>query len=202
LGFTSKRSQTKRDSASQIRLPGNTDPAISGQTKPMSDSTETILGTAIAIGCARPRFAEISVDEAKTHPAATVRYVYCSGIEAWALEDFRTTLSAIKTMLQPGGVVRIATRDLDAVINGYLLDWNSAQRTGITRGEQFNAWRKSETAAYVFNEEDLRTELEIAGFADIWRLPAGASSIDIFHGCEHQGSGELVLEGQKPILAE
>jgi hypothetical protein len=101
-------------------------------------------------------------------------------------------------ILKPAGNIRVATRDLDAVIYGYLLDRESSQPTGMTRAQQLNAWRKSEKAEFVFNEEDLESELQQAGFVDIWRLSAGASSVEIFRDCERQESSDLVLEARKP----
>jgi len=76
----------------------------------------------------------------------------------------------------------------------YLLDREKNQSTGMTRAQQLNAWRKNEKAEFVFNEEDLESELRKAGFVDIWRLSAGASSIEIFRDCERHGSPDLVLE--------
>lgn len=165
-----------------------------------ADIADMTTGTAIAIGKDDPRFIPLRVDELAGYPEATVHYAYCAGIETWGLDMLGQTLSAIVRILKPSGVARIATKDLDAVVHGYLLDWDDAPETGMTRAQRLNDWRKNETAVHVFNEDDLRTALETAGFVDIWRLPAGASSIGIFQNCETSRDGELVLEGRKPAF--
>jgi trans-aconitate methyltransferase len=167
----------------------------------MNDLTDRMVANAFTVGLPRPGFEHLDVDEAELRPSASVRYVYCSGIEAWSDDELRRTLTAIMQMLEPAGVVRVATPDLDATVYGYLLDWNRKQRPGTTRAQRLNDWRKRVTAEFVFNEEDLRAELENAGFVDIWRLPAGASSIGVFLDCEDDPT-ELVLEGRKPALID
>src|SRR4051812_41964498 len=163
----------------------------------MNDLTDKPAENAFTVGLPRPGFQHLDVDEAGLLPSASARYIYCSGIEAWSRDELRRTLTAIMRILQPAGVVRIATPDLDATVYAYLLDWNRKELPGTTRAQRLNDWRNSVTARFVFNEEDLRSELENAGFVDIWRLVAGASSIEAFLDCEDDAT-ELVLEGRKP----
>jgi len=163
----------------------------------MNDLTDRVVEDAFTVGIPRPGFEHLDIDEAELRPSASVRYIYCSGIEAWSRDEFRRALTAVMRILQPAGVVRIATADLDSIVYGYLLDWNQTQLAGTTRAQRLNDWRKSVTAQFIFNEEDLRAELEHAGFVDIWRLAARASSIEAFLDCEEETT-ELVLEGRKP----
>jgi predicted SAM-dependent methyltransferase len=168
-----------------------------GRIENMNDLTDTVVEDAFTVGIPRPGFEHLDVDEAELRPGASVRYIYCSGIEAWSRDEFRRALTAIMKVLQPAGVVRVATPDLDSIVYGYLLDWNQKQLPGTTRAQRLNDWRKSVTAQFIFNEEDLRTELEHAGFVDVWRLAAGASSVEVFLDCEEDAT-ELVLEARKP----
>jgi predicted SAM-dependent methyltransferase len=168
-----------------------------GRIENMNDLTDRVVEDAFTVGIPRPGFEHLNIDEAELRPSASVRYIYCSGIEAWSRDEFRRVLTAIMKILQPAGVVRVATPDLDSIVYGYLLDWNQEQLPGTTRAQRLNGWRKSVTAQFIFNEEDLRAELEHAGFVDIWRLAAGASSIEAFLDCEEDAT-ELVLEGRKP----
>jgi hypothetical protein len=163
----------------------------------MNDLTDKPIENVFTVGIPRPGLENLEIDEVGSRSRASVRYIYCSGIETWSRDELRRTLNAIMKILQPAGVLRIATPDLDAIIFGYLLDWNRKQWPGTSRAERFNNWRKSVTGQFVFNEDDLRTELENAGFVDIWRLPAGASSIDVFLDREEDAT-ELVLEARKP----
>ena len=169
-----------------------------------ADTTRAISRTmpiseiAVAIGTAPPRFDALSVSEAELLPADSVGYVYCAGLEALANTDIQRVLAAAVRILRPMGVVRVATQDLDAIVYRYLLGPQTALSSGATRAQQLNEWRKNEIAQFIFNEDDLRAELSRAGFVDLWRLPAGASSIDIFLDCEAQDSDALVLEGRKP----
>lgn len=162
----------------------------------MNEVTDKSIEKVFTVGTPRPGFENLDLHEG-AGSRANVRYVYCSGIETWSRDELRRTLNAMIKILQPAGVVRIATPDLDAVIYGYLLDWNRKQSPGTSRAERFNDWRKRITAQFVFNEEDLRLELETAGFVDIWRLTAGASSLQVFLDCEEDAT-ELVLEARKP----
>jgi predicted SAM-dependent methyltransferase len=164
----------------------------------MNGLTGSVVENAVAIGADCARFELLSLGKVDSRPDASAQYVYCSGVEAWTIAEFRRVLCATMRILKPAGIIRVATRDLDAVVYGYLLDWAGNQPAGTTRAQQLNAWRKSETAEFVFNEEDLRSELRQAGFVDIWRLAAGASSVEIFRDCERQESSDLVLEARKP----
>jgi predicted SAM-dependent methyltransferase len=164
----------------------------------MNDLTDRMVTNAFTVGIPRPGFEHLDLDEAEMQPpGASVCYVYCSGVEAWSRSELRRTLTAIMKILEPAGVVRVATPDLDATVYGYLLDWTREDLAGTTRAQRLNDWRKSVAAQFVFNEEDLRAELENAGFVNIWRLAPGASSIEAFLDCE-EDSTELVLEGRKP----
>jgi predicted SAM-dependent methyltransferase len=168
----------------------------------MSGFANSHVEKIVAVGTANSRFKNLELKDIDSRPSANVEFVYCSGIEAWTIVDLRRALSAILRILKPGGVVRVAAQDLDAVVHGYLLDWKRDQPADMTRAERLNAWRKNETAQYVFNEEDLRAELENAGFVDIWRLPAGASSIEVFRDCERDETKGLVLEGRNPVVTK
>ena len=163
----------------------------------MFDPT-SISEPAIAIGVARPRFEQLGADQAELRPADSAGYVYCAGIEALTGAELGRVLAAAMRILRPEGVIRVAAQDLDAIVYGYLLGPVGVPPTGVTRAQRFNEWRKNEAAQFVFNEEDLRAELERAGFVDIWRLAAGASSLEIFVDCEPQDSGALALEARKP----
>ena len=165
----------------------------------MNGPEKNIVEKAVAVGITHPRFEQLNVEQIDARPASSARYAYCSGIEAWSIDEFRKVLSAISWTLEPGGIVRIAAEDLDAVVYGYLLEWTNGQSTHTTRAQRLNAWRRNETAQFIYNEEDLRAELEKAGFVDIWRLPAGASSVKFFHDCELHEPAGLVLEGRKPV---
>jgi predicted SAM-dependent methyltransferase len=162
----------------------------------MSDPKTNEL--AVTIGAARPRFDQLDADQAELRPANSAEYIYCTEIEALTSADLRRVLSAAVRILRPKGVIRVATQDLDAVVYSYLLGPIGVPPTGVTRAQRFNEWRKNQATHFVFNEEDLSAELERAGFVDIWRLAAGASSLDIFVDCEPQDSGALVLEARKP----
>jgi predicted SAM-dependent methyltransferase len=164
----------------------------------MNGLTGSVVENAVAIGADCARFELLNLVDVDSRAEASAQYVYCSGIDAWTVAEFRRVLAATMRILKPTGIIRVATRDLDAVVYGYLLDRESSQPAGMTRAQQLNAWRKSETAEFVFNEEDLGSELRQAGFVDIWRLSAGASSVEIFRDCERQESSDLVLEARKP----
>jgi predicted SAM-dependent methyltransferase len=164
----------------------------------MNELTDSVIEDAVAIGADCARFKPLDIRNVDSRPDSSARYIYCSGIEAWNAAEFHRALCSAIRILKPAGIIRVAARDLDAVIYGYLLDRERNQSTGMTRAQQLNAWRKNEKAEFVYNEEDLASGLRKAGFVDIWRLTAGASSIEIFRDCERDGSPDLVLEARKP----
>jgi predicted SAM-dependent methyltransferase len=176
--------------------------ALASEQDDMSGLADGRIERIVAVGADHPRFEVLKAGDLKSCSSGSVQLVYCSGIEAWAVVEFRRVLSAIIRILEPGGVIRIAAQDLDVLIHGYLLEWRNGQPTDVTRAQRLNDWRKTEKAQYIFNEEDLRAELENAGFVDIWRLPAGASSIEVFRDCEQREAMGLILEGRSPVLAE
>jgi hypothetical protein len=168
----------------------------------MVDFVETEVVTAVSLGGPRARLEPISIETLAARPDCSVRYVYCSGIESQSLTQLRSTLSVIMRVLEPAGVVRIATPDLDAVVYDYLLGRGIAGTAEKSRAQRLNDWRSDTSGQHIFNEDDLRLELEAAGFVDVWRHAAGGSSITHFLDCEQQGGTELVLEGQKPAAAK
>ena len=165
----------------------------------MSGQENNIAGKAVAVGLTHPRFEKLTIEGMDLRPPASARYAYCCGVEAWTIVEFRKVLFAVSRMLEPGGIVRIAAQDLDAVVYGYLLEWQNGQPADMTRAQRFNAWRRGETAQFIYNEEDLRAELGNAGFVDIWRLLPGASSVKFFYDCDLHESAGLVLEGRNPV---
>jgi SAM-dependent methyltransferase len=130
-------------------------------------------------------------------PDAAAGLVILEGLGQWTEEVRLACLAEINRVLQPGGLLRVATPDLDAVVNAYLFDERSEQ--GLSRATRLNVWRLSVADRFVFNEEELRTVVEQAGFVDLRRFLAGSGSLPILWDLEGTDSVTIVLEARKPL---
>ena len=98
--------------------------------------------------------------------------------------------------MRAGGLLRVITPNLDAVIHAYLLDCGDSR--DCSRASRFNEWRRTTNAQFVFNEEHLRRVLTEAGFVDLQHFVAGASSDPLFWDAGGADKTLLVLEARKP----
>lgn len=131
--------------------------------------------------------------------AGTADAVFASHmIEHVPLNDFRTVLRHMHTMLRDGGCLRLVTPDLEFMIDKY------ANSTDPERGHTFiresTMGLETSTAPllprikrvfgfsphfWLYDEQTLRIELESAGFQRIRRCSFGDSEIGEFAEVEH-----------------
>lgn len=141
-------------------------------------------------------------------PAGAARFVYHEHvIEHITLEEAVRCLADWHRVLEPGGVLRIATPDL-----GYLVE-----RYGAGDGWREQAWLKQKEYqfigtpaemlnvalrwwghSYVYDGEELSRRLRNAGFRDITRHPLGASGRPELRGLETRQDSMLILEAVRP----
>lgn len=106
--------------------------------------------------------------------------------------------------MKEGGLIRIATPDLDLLIQKYLSDWDNQdwirsegsqfiKTRGIMMNVSFYFWGHK----FIYNKEDLMNQLSNAGFNDVNQCRWGESSIQEFNNLETRIESTLILEGKK-----
>src|SRR5438477_5475709 len=150
-------------------------------------------------------FAEVSNESSFLHikrqPAESVEFVYCASLlHRMARSEADDMLAACFHALRPLGTLRVATLDLDRIVHGYLFDWTDLG-DGLSRTGRLNAAIQRQDVKYIFGEEELTTALIRAGFVEIQRFCAGASSHRRFWSLERDPDQTLILEAKKPVLS-
>ena len=137
------------------------------------------------IGCGKVKFerwinidinsnADLVLDLRKGLPFTedSVDFIYSEHfLEHLTFEESSKVIKEIYRCLKKGGVTRIATPDLDYVINKYVGNWKDQDWLRSpdfafikTRGNMLNVSFRYWGHQYLFNEEDLKNHLTIAGF--------------------------------------
>lgn len=148
-------------------------------------------------------------------PDGSVAHVYADNvIEHLTLEQGRSMLRNCFRALEPGGVVRLATPDVEAVARQYIERGELCQaglERNRERGRDLRYPVQLLTQVYVgakhylgflYDEEALGTEMRDAGF-EVERAPTGSSRHAVLDGLEArshpaEAATQLVLEGTKP----
>lgn len=130
---------------------------------------------------------------------ASLDLLYCGGIlHRMSRADGAGLVAACFRVLKPFGSIRVATIDLDQIVQGYLFDWTDEGDAGASRTERLNAAFLQPGVQFLYGEEELTGLLAQAGFADIRRFAAGASSNRKFWNLESDHACALILEATKP----
>ncbi|MFI5213605.1 MAG: class I SAM-dependent methyltransferase [Gemmatimonadales bacterium] len=105
-------------------------------------------------------------------------------------------------LLEPGGVLRIATPDLAYVVERYRGDWRDQAWLKLpeyafirTRAEMLNTSLRWWGHQYLYDEEELRRRMNDAGFATIRRCALGESPVAELARLETREDSQLILEG-------
>ncbi|RMG42643.1 MAG: glycosyltransferase, partial [Methanobacteriota archaeon] len=110
-----------------------------------------------------------------------------------------------RRVLKPGGRVRVATPDLDHIVQRYLSnDWKSESEM-FNRGmeyvqntcEQLNLSLRSWGHQWVYNEEELVRVATTAGLKPVGRCEWGKSDYPGFQGLEYRAGSRLIFEFEK-----
>jgi predicted SAM-dependent methyltransferase len=130
---------------------------------------------------------------------ASVDLLYCGGVlHRLSRVDGAGFVTGCFRVLKPLGSVRIATIDLDQFVQGYLFDWTDEREADASRTQKLNDVFLQPGVQFIYGEEELTGLLARAGFADIRRFAAGASSNRRFWNLESDHACALVLEAIKP----
>ena len=138
-------------------------------------------------------------------PDGCARLVYHEHVmEHITLEQGRFGLRDWHRLLQPGGILRIATPDLAYVVERYQGDWKDQAWLKLpeyqfiqTKAEMINVSMRWWGHQFLYDGEQLEREMRAAGFATITRCRLGESTIPELRGLETRPDSILILEGVK-----
>jgi predicted SAM-dependent methyltransferase len=171
------------------------------------------------VGCGRVRFEGwVNIDKDGAHADLrrdlrkglpyrenSVTLIYSEHfIEHLACAEGLAVLREFCRVLQPGGIVRMATPDLDYIVAKYMSDdwrqqyWLVNLRTEIqTRAEMLNICFHDWGHQYLYNAEELERRLREAGFRQIDRRPWHVSPDPELANRETREDSKLILEAVK-----
>jgi predicted SAM-dependent methyltransferase len=170
------------------------------------------------VGCGKVKFqnwinididpsADLVIDVSKTLPfnENSVEFLYNEHfIEHLKYEDGKKSIIEFYRILKKGGVIRIATPDLDYITKKYFEDWKNQDWLSWpeyqfikTKGQMINISLRWWGHKYIYNEEDLTNLLKNAGFMDIIREKKDVSNYQELTNLETRKDSILVLEAKK-----
>ena len=138
-------------------------------------------------------------------PDRAARLIYHEHLmEHLTLEEGRRCLGDWLRLLEPGGILRIATPDLAYVVERYQGDWRDQAWLKLpeyafirTRAEMINASFRWWEHRYLYDAEELERRMREAGFREVRRCELGKSTVPDLAGLETRPDSVLVLEGVK-----
>lgn len=139
----------------------------------------------------------LHLDQALPWERSTVPGIYSAHLlERLGRNQGIRLLHECRRVLQPGGVIRIVTTDLKALLDDYLSDRPHPEAPGIDRGERLNSALRQH--AWTYDEAELTRVCKMVGLEPVIGNAAGASSDPILSGLETPTAGQLVMEFRKP----
>jgi len=107
-------------------------------------------------------------------------------------------------LLEPGGVLRVATPDLAYVVERYGGNWRDQAWLALpeyafirTRAEMINVAFRWWDHRYLYDGEELERRFRDAGFGTVRRCGLGESAVPGLAGLETRDDSRLILEGVK-----
>ncbi|MFI5207904.1 MAG: class I SAM-dependent methyltransferase [Gemmatimonadales bacterium] len=136
-------------------------------------------------------------------PDGAARLIYHEHVmEHITVDEAKACLRDWFRLLEPGGVLRIATPDLAYVVERYRGDWRDQAWLKLpeyafirTRAEMLNTSLRWWGHQYLYDEEELRRRMNDAGFATIRRCALGESPVAELARLETREDSQLILEG-------
>ena len=172
----------------------------------------------INIGCGKAKLqswinldiekgADIILDLKKGLPFKdnSIQYIYSEHVlEHFSFNEGQIFLKDCFRILTDGGIIRIATPDLDHIIKKYLSDWKNQEWLSWseysfikTRGMMLNTYFSWWDHKYLYNEEDLKKQLMNAEFKNVYRCEWSKSECHFLCNLETRGDSKLIVETRK-----
>mgnify|MGYP000914503847 CR=1 FL=1 len=125
-------------------------------------------------------------------------------IEHLSFEDGEKAVKEFYRVLKGGGVLRIATPELNYIIEKYVNDWKDQDWLSwphysyiTTKGRMLNIAMREWGHEYLYNEEDLRNLLKKIGFKKITKQELNKSKHHELSDRETRKDSKLILEAEK-----
>ncbi|MCE7700261.1 MAG: methyltransferase domain-containing protein, partial [Methanobacterium paludis] len=125
-------------------------------------------------------------------------------IEHLKLEDGQKVLNEFYRVLKNGGVLRIATPDLDYILTKYSEGWRDQDWLSwpeydfiMSKGQMINISFRWWGHEYLYNEDDLKHLLMRAGFRSVIRCELKESTYSELKNLETRKDSNLILEAKK-----
>ena len=155
---------------------------------------------------ATPPDLNLDVRRGLPFPDASARLIYHEHLmEHLTLEEGIRCLRDWLRVLEPGGVLRIATPDLEFLVERYRGDWRDQpwlrqpEYAVIgTRAEMMNAAFRWWDHRYLYDGEELARRMRDAGFDPIRRCAYRESGVPDLAAMETREDSKLILEGVRP----
>lgn len=139
------------------------------------------------------------------YPDNSVSFIYSEHmIEHLVVEDGVRLLVECHRLLHPGGVIRIATIDLDYLVFRFFWGWK--QQDWITtfnythlqtRAEMLNLCFHEWGHQYLYNKEELFRRFAEAGFVNLFKKKRGQSNYPELMNLETRKDSRLIVEALK-----
>ena len=139
-------------------------------------------------------------------PGGSARLIYHEHLmEHLTIEEGTRCLRDWLRVLEPGGVLRVATPDLEYLVERYGGAWRDqawlAQPEYAfvqTRAEMMNVAFRWWDHRYLYDGEELGRRMREAGFDSVRRCAFRESGVPELVGLETRADSKLILEGVKP----
>lgn len=155
---------------------------------------------------ATPPDLSVDVRHELPFPNGSARLIYHEHLmEHLTIEEGTRCLRDWLRVLEPDGVLRIATPDLEYLVERYRGAWRDQAWLGLpeyafirTRAEMLNVALRWWDHRYVYDGEELERRMREAGFGTVRRCALGRSPVPELAGLETRADSKLILEGVKP----
>lgn len=152
--------------------------------------------------------ADLNLDlrEGLPFPDGAARLLYNEHvIEHITVDEARRCLKDWFRVLEPGGVLRIATPDLAYVVERYQHDWRDQAWLRLpeyafiqTRAEMMNVAFRWWDHQYLYDGEELERRVREVGFQTVRRCAFGESTVPELAGLETRPDSKLIMEAVRP----
>ncbi len=142
------------------------------------------------------------------YETGTVDFIYSEHfIEHVTAQEGVKVLKDFFRVLKPGGVVRIATPDLNYLLFKYFFFWKRQawiKKYGYewlkTKAEMVNLCFREWGHQYLYNKEELERRIMEAGFKKIRNRRRNKSGYPELRNLETRKDSKLILEAEKQVL--
>jgi len=143
------------------------------------------------------------ITKALPFPSGSAAYIYHEHVmEHITVDEAMIGLRDWRRLLEPGGVLRIATPDLDYLVERFGGDWKDQEWLRLpeyafieTRAEMMNVAFRWWGHQYLYNFEELERRMAETGFEDVVRCELGRSAHSALTGLETRPDSMLIVEG-------